>query len=228
MYIASSTTIQAVRDILNSNRFYLQALQAGIANLTALAEKIKPQVEKKVGGHVSTNTIVASLKRVGDRLAKHAEPTYEVEKTPKNLKMSLTDSIIDVVLDEDGLSEVYDKLLASTDIPFSLFQTTKNCRLYTDNLQLFDGLEQKFSVQFKATEKKFTRVAIDISADQEENKLNKLLSEISNILYDVDVNIHSAFFTPSEIELIAGDRDAIRLYDRLHNELLKKTNVESN
>lgn len=228
MYIASSTTIQAVRDILNSNRFYLQALQAGIANLTALAEKIKPQVEKKVGGHVSTNTIVASLKRVGDRLAKHAEPTYEVEKTPKNLKMSLTDSIIDVALDEDGLSEVYDKLLASTDIPFSLFQTTKNCRLYTDNLQLFDGLEQKFSVQFKATEKKFTRVAIDISADQEENKLNKLLSEISNILYDVDVNIHSAFFTPSEIELIAGDRDAIRLYDRLHNELLKKTNVESN
>ena len=87
--------------------------------------------------------------------------------------MSLTDSIINVVLDEDdldGLSEVYDKLLASTDIPFSLFQTTKNCRLYTDNLQLFDGLEQKFSVQFKATEKKFTRVAIDISADQEENK----------------------------------------------------------
>ena len=230
MYIASNTTTQAVRDILNSNRFYLQALQARIANLTALAEKIKPQVERKIGGHVSTNTIVASLKRVGDRLAKHAEPTYEVEKTPKNLKMSLTDSIIDVVLDEDdldGLSEVYDKLLASTDIPFSLFQTTKNCRLYTDNLQLFDGLEQKFSVQFKATEKKFTRVAIDISADQEENKLNKLLSEISNILYDVDVNIHSAFFTPSEIVLIAGDRDAIRLYDRLHNELLKKTNVES-
>jgi hypothetical protein len=228
MYVASGTTIQAVRDILNSNRFYLQALQAGIANLTALAEKIKPQVEKKMGGQVSTNTIVASLKRVGDRLAKHAEPTYEVEETPKNLKMSLTDSIIDVVLDEndlDGLSELYDKLLASTDIPFSLFQTTKNCRLYTDNLQLFGGLEQKFSVQFKAPEKKFTRVAIDISADQEENKLNKLLTEISNILYDADVNIHSAFFTPSEIVLIAGDRDAIRLYDRLHNELLKKTNV---
>jgi hypothetical protein len=78
--------------------------------------------------------------------------------------------------------------------------------LYTDNLQLFDGLEQKFSVQFKAPEKKFTRVAIDISADHEENKLNKLLSEISNILYDADVNIHSAFFTPSEIVLIAGDR----------------------
>jgi hypothetical protein len=169
---------------------------------------------------VSTNTIVASLKRVGDRLAKHAEPNYEVEKTPK----------FDVVLDEDdldGLSEVYDKLLASTDIPFSLFQTTKNCRLYTDNLKLFDVLEQKFSVQFKATENKFTRVAIDISADQEENKLNKLLSEISNILYDTDVNIHSAFFTPSEIVLIAGDKDAIRLYDRLHNELLKKGNVES-
>jgi hypothetical protein len=182
-----------------------------------------------MGGLVSTNTIVASLKRIGDRLIKHAEPTYEVEKIHKNLKMSLTDSIIDVVLDEDdldGLSEVYDKLLASTDIPFSLFQTTKNCRLYTDNLQLLDGLEQKFSVEFKAREKKFTRVAIDISEDQEESKLNKLLSEISNILYDTDVNIHSAFFTPSEIVLIAGDRDAIRLYDRLHNEPFKKTSIK--
>lgn len=230
MYVASSSTIQAVRDILSSNRFYLKVLQSGIANLTALAEKIKPQVEKKMEGHVSTNTIVASLKRVSDRLAKHGEPSHEVEKIPKNLKMSLTDSIINIVLDEDdldGLSEVYDKLSGSTDIPFSLFQTSKNCRLYTHNLQLLDGLEQKFSVQFKALEKKFTRVAIDITEDQEESKLNKLLSEISNILYDTDVNIHSAFFTPSEIVLIVGDRDAIRLYDRLHNEFLKKTSIES-
>lgn len=70
---------------------------SGNCEPNSLSGKIKPQVEKKIGGHVSTNTIVASLKRVGDRLAKHAEPTYEVEKTPKNLKMSLSNSIIDVV-----------------------------------------------------------------------------------------------------------------------------------
>jgi hypothetical protein len=49
-----------------------------------------------------------------------------------------------------------------------------------------------------------------------------LLSEISNILHNTDIIVHSAFFTPSEIIFIAEDSDAIRLYDKLHNELLKK------
>ena len=115
---------------------------------------------------MSTNTIVASLKRIGDRLGKDAGPIYEVEKIRKNLKMYLTDSIMDLVLEEDqldGLSKVSDKLLASTDIPFSLFQTNKNCRLYTDNLQLFERLEQKFSIQIENFPKKNLPELLSIS-----------------------------------------------------------------
>ena len=201
-------------------------LQSGIANLTALAVKIKPEVEKLAGSSVSTNTIVASLKRVSDRLAENQESMRFDKKIPANLKMSLTDSIIDFVLDEASpgdFSEIYDRLSSSSDIPFNIFQTSKNCRLYTDNLRLFEDLEKKFSEHFKAPEKKFTKVTIDFSEEkQQESTLNRLLSEISSILHNSDISIHSAFFTPSEIIFIAEDSDAIRLYDKLHNELLKK------
>lgn len=208
-----------------SNKFYFDVLQSGFANLTALAVKIKPEVEKLVDSHVSTNTIVASLKRVSDRLAENQRSMKSDKKIIADIKMSLTDSIIDFVLDEESVgdfSEIYDKLSGGGDIPFSFFQTSKNCRLYTDNLRVFDDLEQKFSEHFKAPEKKFTKVTIDFSEEkQQESTLNRLLSEISSILHNSDISIHSAFFTPSEIIFIADDPNAIKLYGRLRNELIK-------
>ena len=104
----------------------------------------------------------------------------------------------------------------------NIFQTSKNCRLYTDNTSLFDELDKKYSDHFKAPEKKFTKVTIDFSDEsQQESTLNNLLSEISNILHNSDISIHSAFFTPSEIIFIADDPNAIKLYGRLHNELIR-------
>src|SRR6266498_3715620 len=230
LYSISRSITQAVRDVLSSDRFYLEVLQSGIVNLTALAEKIKPEVEKRVEAHVSTNTIVASLKRVSDRMIKNFEARHRAKKITADIKMSLTYSIINFVLDEGGVygfSEIYDKLSGSADIPFSLFQTSKNCRLYTDNHRLFEELEQKYSEHFKAQEKKFTKVSIDFSEDQQESTLNNLLSEISNILHNTDIRIHSAFITPSEIIFIAEDSNAIRLYYRLHSQLLKKDDYKS-
>jgi hypothetical protein len=223
-YSISRSVTQAVREVLTSNKFYFDVLQSGIANLTALAVKIKPEVEKLAGSSVSTNTIVASLKRVSDRLAENQESMRFDKKIPANLKMSLTDSIIDFVLDEASpgdFSEIYDRLSSSSDIPFNIFQTSKNCRLFTDNPSLFDELDKKYSEHFKAPEKKFTKVTIDFSDEsQQESTLNNLLSEISNILHNSDISIHSAFFTPTEIIFIADDVNAIKLYGRLHNELI--------
>src|ERR1041384_6559024 len=89
-YNISRSVTQAVREVLTSNKFYFDVLQSGIANLTALAVKIKPEVEKLAGSSVSTNTIVASLKRVSDRLAENQESMRFDKKIPANLKMSLT------------------------------------------------------------------------------------------------------------------------------------------
>ena len=46
MFSPSISVPQTIKEILFSNNLYLQALLAGIVNYTALAEKIKPDVEK--------------------------------------------------------------------------------------------------------------------------------------------------------------------------------------
>ena len=59
---------------------------------------------------------------------------------------------------------------------------------------------------------------ITISLPWEETELRKtyrLLSIISNILYDNQIFLHNAFFTPNEIVLIINDIDAAKVYELL-------------
>jgi hypothetical protein len=51
--------------------------------------------------------------------------------------------------------------------------------------------------------------------ETELRKTYQLLSIISNILYDNQISLHNAFFTPSEIVLIINDRDAAKVYELL-------------
>ncbi len=145
-----STATQAVRDVLTSSRFYLDVLQSGIGNLTAMAERIKPEVEKKAASQVSTNTVVAALKRLADRLPKQEGTKYSIEGSSHGIRLSLTDSITEIALDENelhNLSAIFDKLSDRKNLTFYIFQTSKHCRLFTENVQLFAELERKFSRQ---------------------------------------------------------------------------------
>ena len=59
---------------------------------------------------------------------------------------------------------------------------------------------------------------ITISLPWEEKELRKtyqLLSMISNILFENQISLHNAFFTPNEIVLIINERDAAKVYELL-------------
>jgi hypothetical protein len=55
----------------------------------------------------------------------------------------------------------------------------------------------------------------------------QLLSIISNILYDNQILLHIAFFTPNEIVLIINDSEAAKLYELL-SKILYKNNSSNN
>ena len=59
---------KAIKDILFSNSIYLNSLKLGIANYTALALKIKPELDKTIGSDININTIVVSIKRIADAI----------------------------------------------------------------------------------------------------------------------------------------------------------------
>ena len=62
------TITQAIRHVLSTNEIYLRALQLGIANYTALAERIKSEVERLVGSTVNVGTVIVVIKRLADSL----------------------------------------------------------------------------------------------------------------------------------------------------------------
>lgn len=226
MYISQLPVTQAVKEVLTSNRLYFEVLQAGIANFTALAERIKPDVERKVNSNVNTNTIVVAIKRLADSLQKNDERKYQSSEIIHDVRMSLTDSIIDMdfsPIESENISEIVDRVFEKKDIAFNLFQTPKQFRLFTESIDIYDEIDQELVKQFKGnTGKKLSKITISFTTDQQQSTLNSLVSEISKVLYNTHIDIHSAFFTPSEIVLIMNDGDAIRLYDALHNQLLTK------
>ena len=62
---------------------------------------------------------------------------------------------------------------------------------------------------------------ITLSLGPDEQSPYYYLSLISNILYNHQISVHSAFFTPSEMVLILGDKDAARAYDLIRMKIGK-------
>jgi hypothetical protein len=121
------TITQAIRHVLSTNEIYLRALQLGIANYTALAERIKSEVERLVGSTVNVGTVIVVIKRLADSLEnerldsqqEHLHHHIDIDdirtdgvqrnSTEQTLakrndtsfngaRMSLTDSIVDIGL----------------------------------------------------------------------------------------------------------------------------------
>src|ERR687891_2617687 len=70
MYSGTVSVPFAIREVLSSNPIYFQAIQFGIANYTALAQRIRPEVEKITATQVNIGTIVVAIKRFADILQK--------------------------------------------------------------------------------------------------------------------------------------------------------------
>ena len=224
MYLNTLPVTQAVRQVLVKNRVYSQVLEMGIANLTALAQHIKPEVEMMVGSQVNTNTIVVAIKRLVDSIEqeKAIKKSYQAIPATNEVRMSLTDSVIDIncgLLESQDISAVLDQFFEKKDYSFNLYHTAKQFRLFADNKDAYNVIDQAITKQFRHdTEKKLSKITISFSTGQQEN-LNSLLFTVSNIIYSTQIAIHSAFFTSSEIVLILEDGNASELYDSLRKEL---------
>ena len=118
---------KAIKDILFSNNIYLNSLKLGIANYTALALKIKPEVDKTIGSDVNINTIVVSIKRIADAIQQSQDLENIAQEEKDNLagaRISLTGSILDVEFDKE--IENIEKIL-------ELFDKEYNSCLYKEN-----------------------------------------------------------------------------------------------
>jgi hypothetical protein len=230
---------QAVMEILSSNNLYLQALQAGIANYTALAQRIKPEIEKLTASNVNTGTIVVAIKRLVDNL--HKEEEIENNSAPDNnnqaaiiegVRMSLTGSIMDVDFNEsefDQLSHLLDEIFDKrSNFSYNLFQSNKQIRLLAEDVEEFRNLVSIASKKLDGRIKeRLSKITITIPPHSEEedvdpNAYTNFISFVSDIIYNSRIKLEDAFFTPQEIVLVLEDKDAARAYELISTKITKR------
>ncbi len=213
MYARAASVPEAVREIISGNTIYLQSLQLGIANYTALAQKIKPDVEKITGSKVNVNTVVVAIKRFADALEAKDSPAA----TFKGARMSLTDNIIDVDFEKefDEISGLLDQLF---DKNYSVFQTGQHLRLFAEDIAETRGMVNSATKKFDG-KIRVGLAKINIQLASGDSNPYDVLSMVSNILYNNQISIQDAFFTPTEIVLILSDRDAARAYELLRTRM---------
>jgi hypothetical protein len=231
MYSNIPSVSKAIKDILFSNSIYINSLKLGIANFTALAIKIKPELDKIIGTEVNINTIVVSIKRIADALQQNQDLDNSIAQEEKeNLagaRISLTGSILDVEFDKEmeNIEKVLDLFDRQSDIRFNIFQSKNHMNLFIENIseikKIFSSNESDTVIPNKIKEG-VSMITISLPwEDTELRKTYQLLSMISNILYDNQISLHNAFFTPSEIVLIINDRDAAKVYELLRVKFYK-------
>jgi hypothetical protein len=219
------TVSKAIKDILFSNSIYLNSLKLGIANYTALAIKIKPEVERTTGSEININTIVVSIKRIADALQQNqdldASLAQEEKENLAGARISLTGSILEVEFDKEieNIEKVLDLFDRQSDIRFNIFQSKNHMNLFIENIseikKVFNSNDSPTIIPSKIKEG-VSMITISLPwIETELRKTYQLLSIISNILYDNQISLHNAFFTPSEIVLIINDRDAAKVYELL-------------
>jgi hypothetical protein len=164
---------------------------------------------------------VVAIKRIADILEKKnlKQQNSDTHLTSAKAKMSLTGSIIDIDFqkeknndnDNDTLASVLDEFFEQ-DSRYNLFQTDTHFSLLTEDAdeirRMVANAIQKFDGKISEGLSKIT-----VSLTPDDQSPYHILSLVSNILYNHQIPIHSAFFTINEVVLILGDKDAAKAYD---------------
>jgi hypothetical protein len=233
MYSNIPSVSRAIRDILFSNSIYINSLKAGIANYTALAIKIKPEVEKIVGSQINLNTIVVSIKRIADTIQQQqSEQDFKISQDEREsitgARISLTGGILDVEFDKEmeNIEKILDLFDRESDIRFNIFQSKNHLKLFIENISEIKKIlntDLQNIVDPASIKEGVSMITISLpwQEGKEFRKTYQLISMISNILYNNQILLHDAFFTPNEIVLIISDSDAAKLYELLRVKFYK-------
>ncbi|HSA74897.1 MAG TPA: hypothetical protein VLE21_01780, partial [Candidatus Nitrosocosmicus sp.] len=246
VYVRDVSVPQAVREIILSNELYSKAIKSGIANYTAIANKIQKEVENSTGAKVNVGTIVVAIKRLADIIlatngsdnpvthmkgindgnGEDGTTTGGHILTPQDARMKLTGSIIDVDLgNQDSfktVNDLLDKLSREDWFDFNLVRTAEKIRIVTEDMsnsrKIIASLTE--DCQGKVTEG-LSKITITLFYEDIDG-IRKLLFGIFDILGNHKIAIHNVFFTSNEIVVVLERNQAIRAYDLLQNLIFKK------
>lgn len=250
MYVRDVSVPQAVKEIITSNDLYLKAIKSGIANYTAIANKIQGDVEVSTGTKVNVGTIVVAIKRFADLiihseslLRNSQENTNKVgggdskKKENQNLnasplsslqdaKLKLTGSIIDIDFGDQNffknIFEGLDELSEQKLFEYNLIRTEERVRLITEDMMNSRRLITSLSEKCHGTVTEgLSKITIKLFYN-DTNGVRRLLSNLFEVLGNYKISINNVFFTSDEIVLVIESDKATRAYDLIQKQILRQ------
>lgn len=245
MYVRDISVPQAVKEIILSNDLFLKAVKSGIANYTAIANKIQPDVESVTGTRVNIGTIVVAIKRFSDMINKSRDlenlraedqtignhlsgNVFREQKSSissQDARMKLTGSIIDIDLGNQNsfknVNDLLEEFTQETLMDYNLIRTTEKIRIVTEDMfnsrKIIASLTEKCNG--KITEG-LSRITISLFSDNIMG-IRQLLFNIFDVLNNYKITLNNVFFSSNEIVLILERDQAIRTYDLLQKKIFR-------
>jgi hypothetical protein len=202
------TTAQIVEDILSRSPFMKEAIHDGLINVSSLARKIQPEVEKELSKKVRPGAIIMAINRL------HIDKNFKYQNKLKAYIAKLGDLILKTHLvlytfaNTRTLSKAQIDLFNEIDgVPdaFCTFSQGVSERTLLVNELIEDLVEDKFQNEILiSTKKNLSSITI---------KLAQNSTEISGIYYYIlkqlaweDIALEEVLSTTNEFTLIMEDR----------------------
>ncbi|MCX8188713.1 MAG: ACT domain-containing protein [Nitrososphaeria archaeon] len=213
---------KTVKEIILNDIFLQASIRGQYCNYSAIARKIKPLVDKKVGYDADIQSIVTALKRLKPSL------TF----SPKNVKMVLADSNLSV---KTGVAKITVEKTRTTTIKFSeLIRKYINSIIHVsigstaitiimDEMYIEDVLElfEKPSI----LENKRNLAAIIVTSTPEITDVPGCAISIYERLFSAGINIEDTTSSYTDTVIILKNEDVGKAFETL-NELINETKRE--
>lgn len=220
MRAAGASVHDAVREIVTHNRSLYDCVKMGIANYTALAERIRPAVERQTGGPANLNTIVVAIKRYADsfggRGGAGGHGGGEGEGALRDARLSLTDGVVGVTIaarDLDDPLDIIGRIAESTD-KYEFFSVSGSFSLIVE-----DAAGARDVIEDVGGRGRLSRGLAKITITVPEGHTHSdIVSYVAELLHDGGIELVNAFFGHDVVTVLLAERDAARAYDLLRSQ----------
>ncbi len=206
-----------IREIVTRNRSIYDCIKMNVINYTALAIRIRPDVERETGRPVNLNTVVVALKRYADSF--DGEELRE-GSILKNARLSLTDGILDIHLSVEELGmepvAILTKLAEATD-DYDFFRMADSVRFLAVDMEAVRKVLDEISGE-RTCNTGLARIKVTIPPRHSQPDV---VSYIAEVLHNNGIELRNAFFSENETTLVVNERHASRAYEVLRSDIVR-------
>ena len=205
---------EAVRDIVAGNRAVLDCMRMEIINYTALAARMQPEIERRVGAPVNLNTVVVAVKRYSDAL----KGEYLPEPEMRDARLTLTDGMVNIrVSAEGGAADLLERFSAVS-AEHEVFGDSGALRILAQDLDAVRRLAGSLGELSSG----LAKISIAVPPG---GSGSGVASFVAHELRAAGVELVDAHFTPERTVIVLDEADASRAYEALRAGMARRQGV---